>query len=261
MERQDRYVDIRTLEEYFAADLELCYDPLAGEGVVIEHVSSPPGRSLTVQVFPDTSIARIRTPLADVTLRSARIALDADNDALFITGENEVEWTRATIDRTSTLVFATVPKGAQHTGASWPTAGELSEGSTSGRETEIARSDTDRSRTHSSVPESEPTTRIEQERVNLTGRIGMEPRFRTTKNDKLVCSFPLAVHEEDGATRWHNVAVFGERALRLQGELAKGQEVEVVGYVHVQQVSGKDGTPKEKREVWAAVVRKPKKQE
>jgi hypothetical protein len=86
------------------------------------------------------------------------------------------------------------------------------------------------------LPSSEPAevpNKLEHERVTLAGLVGTEPRFRTTKNDKLVCSFPLAVHDDAGKTAWHDVVTFGERALKLQGSLKKGQEVEVIGYVHV----------------------------
>jgi hypothetical protein len=104
----------------------------------------------------------------------------------------------------------------------------------------------------------EQSNREGRERINLTGRVGIEPRFRTTKNDTLVCTFPLAVHTEDGSTKWHDLVAFKERALKLQGSLHKGEEIEIVGHPHTKQVPGKDGKPKEKREIWAAVVRKPK---
>jgi len=55
------------------------------------------------------------------------------------------------------------------------------------------------------------------------------------------------------------VIAFGEKALRLQDSLHKGQEVEVVGYVHVQErPDRRTGEVKEQREVWAAVVKKPR---
>src|SRR5581483_1933313 len=97
-----------------------------------------------------------------------------------------------------------------------------------------------------------------QERMTLLGRVGAEPRFRTTKNDTLVCTFPLAVHDDAGGTSWHRIVAFGERALRLQDSLQKGQEVEVVGYRHTREgMDRRTGTRRHREEIWAAVVQRP----
>jgi hypothetical protein len=101
----------------------------------------------------------------------------------------------------------------------------------------------------------------EQERIALTGRLGRDPSFRTTKTGSLVGRFPMAVHREDGHTDWHTVLAFGPRAEQLQrrvtsGELVQGREVDVVGYRHVNTRPGKDGTPREVQEVYAVAVKK-----
>src|SRR5512144_1694553 len=101
----------------------------------------------------------------------------------------------------------------------------------------------------------------EQERIALTGRLGRDPAFRTTKTGSLVGRFPLAVHREDGNTTWHTVLAFGPRAEQLQhraasGELTQGREVDVVGYLHLNERPGKDGKPRKVQEVYAVAVKK-----
>src|SRR5512144_98240 len=100
-----------------------------------------------------------------------------------------------------------------------------------------------------------------QERIQLTGRLGRVPTFRTTTSGSLVGRFPLAVHREDGHTTWHTVLAFGTRAEQLQrrlaaGELIRGREVDVVGYRHVNERPGKDGKPRQVQEVYAVAVKK-----
>ena len=96
--------------------------------------------------------------------------------------------------------------------------------------------------------------------MQLTGRLGRDPSFRTTtKTGTLVSRFPLAQHHDDGTTRWHTVLAFGDRAHQLQrrtqaGELAQGREVEVVGYLHTTTRPGKDGRVRPVQEVYATAV-------
>ena len=87
------------------------------------------------------------------------------------------------------------------------------------------------------------------------------PAFRTTTTGSLVGRFPLAVHSEDGHTTWHTVLAFGQRAEQLQqrvtsGELTQGREVDVVGYLHVNERPGKDGELRQVQEVYAVAVKK-----
>lgn len=261
MGEQDKRVNIIALEQHFVEELEACYDPLAGEGFEVEVPRGIGFRPVRVQVFPDTQIARLTTPLTDITLRSASVGNDTDAGSLWLVGESEEEWFRVMLDRKGDIVLASyVTKLEALERAERSTAQGLSEGCRSeGAGIDIGN------RVEGETPASTqaPPQTVEQsdspghERVNLAGRVGVEPRFRTTKNDTLICTFPLAVHEDDGSTKWHDIVAFKERALKLQGSLHKGQEIEIVGYIHTKQVPGKGGQPKEKREVWAAVVRKP----
>jgi single-stranded DNA-binding protein len=100
----------------------------------------------------------------------------------------------------------------------------------------------------------------EEERVQLTGRLGRTPTFRTTPKGTFIAKFPLAVHLEDGATKWHTILAFGERAQKLEqrvtaGEVVKGREVEVIGYPHTSEKQSKNGKTKVVREVYAVVVK------
>jgi hypothetical protein len=94
-------------------------------------------------------------------------------------------------------------------------------------------------------------------RVTLRGRLGSEPRFRkTTKAGELVASFPLGVHPDVETTEWHSIVAFGERAKRLQDKpLAKGQLVEVVGYIHEHEGRTRTGETKSRRQIYATAIR------
>ncbi|MFJ8565842.1 single-stranded DNA-binding protein [Streptomyces sp. NPDC093514] len=109
--------------------------------------------------------------------------------------------------------------------------------------------------------QQEPSTETEPERVKLTGRLGRTPTFRTTANGKFVGKFSLAVHTEAGETQWHDVLAFGERAESLQkrvetGQLNKGNEIEVVGYPHTREYTGRDGKAKTAQEIYLAAVKR-----
>jgi hypothetical protein len=109
-------------------------------------------------------------------------------------------------------------------------------------------------------PEAE-IAQAETERVKLVGRIGRTPMVRETAGGKLVAKFPLAVHLEDGTTKWHDVLAFNDRAAALKkrleaGELVKGNEIEVVGYLHEREYQGKDGTTKTAQEIYSVAVKR-----
>ncbi|MCX4820240.1 single-stranded DNA-binding protein [Streptomyces sp. NBC_01142] len=100
-----------------------------------------------------------------------------------------------------------------------------------------------------STPGDAETGEAERQRVKLVGRLRRTPSVRENASGKLVGKFPLAVHLEDGTTQWHNILAFGERAAALKtrmeaGELVKGNEIEVVGYLHAREYQGRDGMTK-----------------
>jgi hypothetical protein len=103
--------------------------------------------------------------------------------------------------------------------------------------------------------DQEQMTEEKQQRITLTGRVGRTPHLRMTKSGKTIATFPVAVHEEDGSTTWHQVVAFDERAKKLHEILAKGQSVQVIGYLHEREAKTKGRQPKIVQEVYAAVVK------
>ncbi|MFD7264005.1 single-stranded DNA-binding protein [Streptomyces sp. NPDC059874] len=114
-------------------------------------------------------------------------------------------------------------------------------------------------RSVATTPDAKEST--DAPRVKLVGRIGRTPTVRETAGGKLVAKFPLAIHLEDGTTKWQDVLAFNDRAAALQqrleaGELMKGYEVEVVGYLHEREYQGRDGTTKTAQEVYSVAVKR-----
>ena len=69
--------------------------------------------------------------------------------------------------------------------------------------------------------------------------------------------FPVAVKVEGREKAdWRTTVVFDERARKLEadGTLRKGTYVDVIGYEHVKQRKGQDGTPREVTEYYATSV-------
>ena len=91
------------------------------------------------------------------------------------------------------------------------------------------------------TPDNSAQRKEAAQRITLSGRLGAAPAFRTTPKGVLVCRFPLAVHQDDESTAWHQVLAFGKRAEQLQEKLEKGQRVEVVGYRHEHEVEKRGG--------------------
>jgi hypothetical protein len=76
---------------------------------------------------------------------------------------------------------------------------------------------------------SRPQANEKDERVDLHGRVGKAPIFRTTSGGTDILQFPLAVHVGE-ETKWETVLLFNERARKLRDSLDKGQQVQVIGY-------------------------------
>lgn len=89
----------------------------------------------------------------------------------------------------------------------------------------------------------------EKKRVEITGRIGVEPQLQETKKGKPMLKLPIAVKTEDPQImNWKQVYFFNDRAAKLAPTLRKGQLVTVVGYAHEQErtVKGPNGEPMKK---------------
>jgi len=77
---------------------------------------------------------------------------------------------------------------------------------------------------------------------------------RQTPKGQDLARFALAIPTENDAVRYETILVFGKRVRAVQ-EFQKGDAVEVIGYLHEREVTGRDGTKKIRREVYATVVR------
>lgn len=109
------------------------------------------------------------------------------------------------------------------------------------------------------TPSAHPQDKVQGKemppRLRLAGRVGKAPVMRTTRNGVLIARFPLAVHEEDGSTSWHQIVAFSEKAEKARDSLAKGQVVEVIGYLHEREQKTQGGKTKRVQELYAAVIK------
>lgn len=94
--------------------------------------------------------------------------------------------------------------------------------------------------------------------VALIGRLGSEPRMRTTAGGNAVATLRIATgyKRRDGAefTEWHTVKVFGVAAQNCQKYLKSGQNVAVEGHLHHYSVEREDGSTAFFTEVIASSV-------
>ncbi len=221
---------------------------VSGSGLEFSRTS--PGQDASLTVVPDGGVVFTlvaggeRSPVAPEPTADLSDEVRASDASVFgrdhlpaVRAPETAQEPRSGADDTSvpppTVRASTIPSATRQS-ASAPTAGEAGS---------------------SQSPASAET---EQERIALTGRLGRDPSFRTTKTGSLVARFPLAVHREDGHTDWHTVLAFGPRAEQLQrrvssGELIQGREV---GYPHVNERPGKDGKLRQVQEVYAVAVKK-----
>lgn len=99
-----------------------------------------------------------------------------------------------------------------------------------------------------------PEEHERSDRVRLSGRLGADVSFRSTKRGRAIARFPLGATGDDGEASWHQVVAFGARAERLRGRLTRGQRVEVVGYWHDREARTRGGRVQLVRELYAAAV-------
>lgn len=92
-------------------------------------------------------------------------------------------------------------------------------------------------------------------RQTIVGRVGAEPRTRTTPKGTLVLKFPLAEHVAEDKTIWHTILAFGARAEKLKESVKRGDAVEVIGYLHQREVKGRDGNTRTVEEIYATAVK------
>lgn len=102
------------------------------------------------------------------------------------------------------------------------------------------------------LPEVQPE---KQPRITYSGRLGTDPRCRTTPRAVLVCSFPVA-EKREGVEKptWRKTVAFQELAKKVQDSLKRGMFVDVVGYEHERIRTSRDGATRVDHEVYAVSV-------
>ena len=95
-------------------------------------------------------------------------------------------------------------------------------------------------------------------RVELLGRVGIEPEMRYTPNGTAVTSLRLATdrYRKDGedSTDWHNVVVWDKLAEAVNQYVGKGQRVYVAGRLTQNSWEGDDGQRRYRTEIHAQEV-------
>jgi hypothetical protein len=100
----------------------------------------------------------------------------------------------------------------------------------------------------------------ERPRLTLRGRLVREVKMGETASRKIpVARLRLAVHHGEGDsdyTSYHSIVAFGKRAQQVaEKQLKKGQEVDVVGYVHARESKTRAGTSKHVEDVYLTALR------
>ncbi len=98
--------------------------------------------------------------------------------------------------------------------------------------------------------------------VRLAGNLGKDPEIRTFDKGGKLATFSIATKEEfynkagekTSSTSWHNVAVWGKIAERLQGAIQKGSYVSVEGRLQNRSYVDKNGQKRYITEVVATSV-------
>lgn len=273
--------DGATLSEALGVSLEACVDLTHGPGLRFRLGK----QSLTVELFPATRVARFST--ADLQLALFRqeppslapeglvFALPGHpaNRFLSLSPAGELLLMVSPDVTSASEDSATPPRGASPgIGETTPTISQDTQSPVRGHQTSqdasISASDpttTDPDTETSARPR--PTTphdasqtlppepREGQPRVAFTGRLARDPRTKETRSGTPVMEFAVGVPVEgQEKPEWRDVAIFGDRARKLEGALKRGDAVEVVAYVHERARTAKDGTTRIEREYYATAV-------
>lgn len=78
--------------------------------------------------------------------------------------------------------------------------------------------------------------------ITITGNLGQDPKFATTRDSQDVCNLSLGVRQGWGdreKTNWYRVAVWGKRAKHVADNLRKGMKATVVGEFTLGEYEGK----------------------
>lgn len=92
--------------------------------------------------------------------------------------------------------------------------------------------------------------------LTIIGNLTRDPEARTTKGGDNVTTFTVAVNRSSGADEadFFRVSAWGNMGENCAKYLAKGRKVAVIGSVHADAYTDKDGNPAASLEVSAARV-------
>ena len=88
----------------------------------------------------------------------------------------------------------------------------------------------------------------------ISGRLGVDPYLAYTKKGEPVCELSVGLVNEQSATIWRKVVVFGKLAELCKVHLRKGAQVFVQGHTHLRKFTNREGFEKEYLEVKAFSV-------
>lgn len=99
----------------------------------------------------------------------------------------------------------------------------------------------------------------QKNKVQLAGRLGMDPEVRTTANGMKMAKLSLAVNEsyknQQGdwvkQTQWFNIVAWGKMAQSIADNCSKGSEVLIEGRLLTREYTDKTGAKKRSMEIHA----------
>lgn len=95
-------------------------------------------------------------------------------------------------------------------------------------------------------------------RVELLGRVGVEPEMRYTQSGTAVTKLRLATDRRrqngDSETDWHNVTCWGKVAEVVNEHVSKGDRIFVTGRLSYSSYEGSDGQRRFRTEIHANEV-------
>jgi hypothetical protein len=212
-----------------------------------------PGRAVELDIFPATGVVRVTAPDMQLALfDQAEPPTVASTSIVFTRSEPAHRSLAITNEGTITLVATPPPIETAKTAAN---DAETPKRPTGHPATEAGRTD------DPAVPESmlqDPLPsdqRGGQPRVAFSGRLGRDPRCRTTPREIRVCTFPVAEkHEATETPTWLTVVAFRALAEKVEATLKKGMFVDGIGYQHERERKGRDGAARRDSELYAVVV-------
>ena len=95
-------------------------------------------------------------------------------------------------------------------------------------------------------------------KVELLGRVGVDPEMQYTPNGTAVTKLRLATDryrkEGENGTDWHNLVIWGATAEAVNQYVSKGQRIYVAGRLVQNSWENEDGQPRHRTEVHASEV-------